>query len=464
MTSEQQELWGSRAKDLEQLDSESKNLAAQFYSETPQNWKFGKLDNLVDEFIDYRGKTPPKSDEGIHMLSAANIKDGFILPKRKEKFVSEETYEEWTTRGIPSKDDVIITTEAPVGEVGIIRSDETFLTAQRLITLRSSDGLDPHYLKFCLQYERTQQQLGSYASGTTVSSFNQTDLRNTVIPVPPISEQKKIGDILDNIERKININDRMDVLLGEIAQAVFESRFVDFSQYDNLVETELGKIPEEFDVKDLNEVLSFQRGYSYSGDELIDEESEKSIDDGYPMVNLGNISPGGGYRPENIKYCKNVPHERYLAEPGDLVISHTDMTQDRDILGSPVVIPKFNVEHILFSHHLYAIRDTDLPIEYLYYYFLSPYFKPKAESFASGTTVLSFSSKITSEVKIPIPSKESLESYLRIARPIFERREAIRREKELLLNLRDTLLPRLMSGEVRVNNINLEDLEVDSEV
>lgn len=398
------------------------------------------------------------------MLSAANVKDGFILPERKEKFVSEETYEEWTTRGVPDKDDVVITTEAPVGEVGIIRSDETFLTAQRLITLRPGEGLDPRYLKFCLQYERTQKQLESYASGTTVSSFNQTDLRNTVIPIPPISEQKKIGEILDNIERKVRVNNRMDILLGEIAQSVFESRFVDFSQYDNLIDTELGELPEEFDVKILDEVLSFQRGYSYSGDELIDEESEKSVEDGYPMVNLGNISPGGGYRPDNIKYCENVPNERYLIEPGDLVISHTDMTQDRDILGSPVVIPEFNAEHILFSHHLYAIKDTDLPKEFLYYYFLSPYFKPKAESFASGTTVLSFSSKITSELKIPIPPKEHLENYLRIARPIFERREAIRREKELLLNLRDTLLPKLISGEIRVNDINLEDLEVSSEV
>ncbi|MFC7027870.1 restriction endonuclease subunit S [Halomicroarcula sp. GCM10025710] len=173
-----------------------------------------EADDLVENFIDYRGKTPPKADEGIHMLSAANIKDGFILPKRKEKFASKETFEEWTTRGVPKKGDVVITTEAPVGEVGIIRTEEPFLTAQRLITMRVAECLDSRYLKFCLQYQKTQNQLESYASGTTVSSFNQTDLRNTVIPLPPISEQKKIGYILDNIEKKITVNKQVNQLLG----------------------------------------------------------------------------------------------------------------------------------------------------------------------------------------------------------------------------------------------------------
>jgi type I restriction enzyme S subunit len=464
LTSNQQKLSEITSRDIDDLDSETRDIAERFYHNIPEDWGFDKLDNIVSEFIDYRGKTPPKSEEGVHMLSAANIKDGFILPKRKEKFVTKKTWEEWTTKGKPQKDDVIVTTEAPVGEVGLIRTEETFLTAQRLITLRCGKNIDSRYLKFCLQYERTQKQLGSYASGTTVSGFNQTDLRNTVVPLPELDEQRKFGQILDNIEEKIVLNNEVKKRLKSIAQSIFDYWFVNFEPHKQFTDTEVGRIPEKFRLEVLEDVLSFQRGYSYSGDEMIDEDSDKDPSEGYPMVNLGNIGLGGGYRPKNIKYCENIPNDRYLIEPGDLVISHTDMTQDQDILGSPVIIPNLNKEPILFSHHLYAIRDTDLPKEYLYYYFLSPYFKPKAESFASGTTVLSFSSKITSDVQIPIPPQEDLDEYEDAITPIFQKIENIRQENESLIELRDTLLPKLMSGEVKVNDISLDNLGVDSEV
>lgn len=318
-------------------------------------------------------------------------------------------------------------------------------------------------LKF-LYYNLLDFDLDRLKSGSAVPGLNRDDFYDQTIALPPLEEQRKISRILTNIDNKIEENKTQSKLLIELAQTVFTNWFVDFKPYDNFRESEIGKIPKKFDLALLEDVLSLQRGYSYSGDELIDEESDLDPEDGYPMVNLGNVSPGGGYRPENIKYCIEPPKDRYLTSPGDLIISHTDMTQDKGILGSPVIVPELDNEPILFSHHLYAVQESELPNEYLYYYFLSPYFKPKAENFASGTTVLSFSSKITSDVHIPVPPIEDLNEFLKLASPAFERIESVRKENEMLNELRDTLLPRLMSGELRVNNINVEELMVNSEV
>jgi len=423
-----------------------------------------ELRDVTTHIVDSEHKSAPESEDGYPYVKTSDIENGRINFD-DISYVDEEAYQEWTRRLTPEPGDIIFTREAPVGRVGLIPDDAEVCLGQRTVLIRpDAEKLDNQYLRYLLLSEDIQNRLDSLSTGSTVDHLNLSDLRSFEITLPDIETQKRIGEILRLFDEKIAVNHSIVEILEEISETIFNQRFVDFKLYEEFKETKAGKIPDSFELKTLEDVLSFQRGYSYSGDEIIDEESEKSPSDGHPMINLGNIDPGGGYRPEKIKYCSEVPHDRYLTEPGDLIISHTDMTQDRDILGSPIIVPDLNQSPMLFSHHLYAIRNTNLPKEFLYHYFLSPYFKPKAENFASGTTVLSFSSKITSDVYIPIPPEEKLREYIDTSRPIFEKIESIRRENENLEQLRDSLLPKLMSGEVRVNDISLGELEVDSEV
>jgi len=411
--------------------------------EKPATWSISPLRDLLD--LEYGQSLPEKErDDGPYPVFGSNGRSG------------------WHSDYHIDAPGIIVGRKGV--NLGIEWSDDDFNVIDTAYFVNSgsleTSDLD---LRF-LYYNLLDFDLDRLKSGSAVPGLNRNDFYEESIVIPPISEQKKIAKVLSNIDRKIEVNTRISGLLEEAAQTIFTQFFVDFGPYEEFKNSEVGQIPDAFRINRLEDVLSFQRGYSYSGDELIDDESDKDITEGYPMINLGNISPGGGYRPEKIKYCDNVPNERYLVEPGDLVISHTDMTQDQDILGSPVIVPDLDKEPMLSSHHLYAIKDTELPKEYLYYYFLSPYFKPKAESFASGTTVLSFSSKITSDVHIPVPPEEDLKRYVEMVRPMFERKEEIRKENAKLTDLRDTLLPKLMSGEIRVNDIELDELEVDSEV
>ncbi len=451
MTSEQQRLSEIREKDLDQLDNEVQSIANQFYDVVPDGWGFGKLDNLIDQFIDYRGKTPPKAEEGIHMLSAANIKDGFILPERKEKFVSTETFEEWTTRGLPEKGDVVITTEAPVGEVGIIRSDEQFLTAQRLITLRTGEELDSRYLKFCLQYHKTQNQLESYASGTTVSSFNQTDLRNTVIPLPPLSEQEKIGEILDDIERKITVNKRSNQLLGEIARSIFEFRFVDFKPYEEFKHSEKGDIPSKFKVENLPALMNIVLGGTptsdvedyYGGDILWAKAKDVSQED---EIFISSTE----------KTITEIGLEESSAE---LIPEGTTVITARGTVGETALTPT----EMTTNQTCYGLVPKNEEDKYFLYFLVQSHIQ-RLRSRTHGTVFDTINMSTLREQEIVLPPEEERFEFNSDVGPIMDLIRENQKENKILHQLRNTTLPKLMSGEVRVNDINLEDLEVSSEV
>lgn len=345
-------------------------------------------------------------------------------------------------------------------------TEENAICSTEFIVLKPKPGVPLDYLYAILNEPTFRNHLVKLTTGTSGSHqrVKQRDILQYEIPKYKESEKNVIAHIYGILDEKVEVNHNISNTALRAAEEVFRHYFVDFGPYQEFKETKIGEIPEGFSLERLENVLSLQRGYSYSGDDLIEEDSDLDLDDGYPMINLGNISPGGGYRPKKIKYCREVPKDRYLVKPGDLIISHTDMTQDKKILGSPVTVPELNNGPILFSHHLYAVQDTELPKEFLYYYFLSPYFKPKAENFASGTTVLSFSSKISSDVQIPIPPEEELKAYLNMVRPMFDEVEVVRKEIEQLAELRDALLPKLMSGEIRVSDISHNELEVANEV
>lgn len=449
MTSEQQKISDIVSEDFDQLDDELQSLAKKFYSNTPEEWGFTKLDDVVENFIDYRGKTPPKSESGIHMISAANIKDGFILRQREEKFVSEETYDEWTTRGIPTKGDVIVTTEAPVGEVGLIREEEPLLPTQRLITMRPGDGLSSTYLKFCLQYERTQKQLESYAGGTTVSSFNQTDLRNTVIPLPSLSEQQKIGKILDNVERKIELNHQINERLEKAADAVYEAWFVDFKPFDKFKQTKQGEIPYSFEMGNLSDVAKIDHSridpsenpkvnyhlYSFSG------HDENKL----PKRELGGEINSQKYSVSDCtvlvsKLNPRIPRAWRVKSAPQNAISSTEFVN-----LSP---PEEEVLNFVYS----VTRSND--------------FQSYLESHTTGTSGSHqrVKQKDILNYTLPLPSKTKLREFDSIISPMYDRIEHNRMEDRRLRKLIGVLLPKLMSGEIRVDDISLDDLEVDSEV
>ena len=189
------------------------------------SWREVILQDVVEKFIDYRGKTPEKTTSGIPLVTAKIVKNGTIL--QPNEFVSKETYKEFMTRGFPKINDVVLTTEAPLGEVALLKDDSVAL-AQRIILMRGKkDVLDNAYLKYFLQSEEGQYRLDSRASGTTVFGIKASVLKEMPILIPALEEQKAIAEVLSSLDDKIDLLHRQNQTLESLAQTLFRQWFIE---------------------------------------------------------------------------------------------------------------------------------------------------------------------------------------------------------------------------------------------
>lgn len=162
-------------------------------------WKSDELGQIT-KFIDYRGKTPTKTDSGIRLITAKNVKFGFIN-KEPYEYIAESDYETWMTRGIPVKGDVLFTTEAPLANVAQLDTDEKVVFAQRLIILQSKHGiLDNEFLKFSLLSKKIQEEIISKGTGATVKGIKASLLKKIYIKYPSVETQKEICKSVSTIQ------------------------------------------------------------------------------------------------------------------------------------------------------------------------------------------------------------------------------------------------------------------------
>lgn len=194
-----------------------------------EGWKTITLEDGLARLIDYRGKSPKKSDTGIPVISAKVVKAGRIY-QQIEQTIAPEYYDQWMTRGLPSVGDIVFTTEGPMGEVAQLdRKSVQYALGQRIVCLSGKpDLLDNGFLKFLLMSDRQQEILATYATGTTVEGISQKALRSVPITIPPLPEQRAIAATLGALDDKIELNRRMCETLESMARALFRDWFVDF--------------------------------------------------------------------------------------------------------------------------------------------------------------------------------------------------------------------------------------------
>ena len=168
-----------------------------------------KMEDVLDALIDYRGKTPSKSEDGIQTLSAKSVKNGYI-DYSQCYYISESEYKRFMVRGFPQKGDILLTTEAPMGLVARLDRDDVAI-AQRLLTLRGKkDVLDNDYLMYYLQSPKGQAALKARETGTTVTGIKQAEFRKIELELPSYSYQKKVSKIIRAFDEKIGLNNAIN--------------------------------------------------------------------------------------------------------------------------------------------------------------------------------------------------------------------------------------------------------------
>ena len=180
------------------------------------------MEDVLDALIDYRGKTPKKSESGILTLSAKSVKNNFI-DYSLAYYISKEEYKRFMVRGFPKKGDILLTTEAPLGNVARLdRSDVA--VAQRLLTLRGKKGvLDNDYLLYYLQSKYGQFLLKSKETGTTVTGIKQAEFRKIELLLPPIEEQQRVARVIKTVDTKLSLNTK-------IRNNIFEQMLIQFKK------------------------------------------------------------------------------------------------------------------------------------------------------------------------------------------------------------------------------------------
>jgi len=175
--------------------------------EIPWEWKIVALDERLSRLIDYRGKTPTKTSAGVPLITAKNVRQGYVDPEPRE-YIAEADYASWMRRGIPDGGDVLFTTEAPLGNAAAFPMGRVAL-AQRVVTFCPDRSvLHPGYLLWQLLGPAFQSQVQAHATGSTVKGIKQRVLRKLPIAVPPLDEQRDIAIALDAIQNRIDSEQR----------------------------------------------------------------------------------------------------------------------------------------------------------------------------------------------------------------------------------------------------------------
>ena len=336
------------------------------------------------------------------------------------------------------------------------------------VALHDPVSMDASFLRYVLQDFAFSAFVSGRATGTTVRAVHPREVAQFEFSLPPLEEQRAIARVLGALDDKIELNRRMSETLEEMARALFRSWFVDFDPVHAKADgrpsglppdldalfpasfeaSELGEIPAGWEVETLGDVIDVNRGLSYKGSGL--------SPDGILMHNLNSIYEGGGYKHNGIKYYAGDHKPQHLTRAGDVIVANTEQGHDRLLIGYAAVVPDTTGDRGIFSHHLYRVRPTNrssLPADFICELLNTHRMHEIVSGYANGTTVNMLppdALRVPSMVVAPPPLTALFGT---IAEAMRTQRERLIEQSSGLGMLRDTLLPRLVSGELRVGGV-----------
>lgn len=406
-----------------------------------EEWKQYRLIEVLDTLIDYRGKTPKKTTSGVPLITAKIIKNGRI--ETPTEFISVDDYDSWMVRGFPKVGDVVLTTEAPLGEVAQL-DDANIALAQRVVTLRGKSAiLDNAYLKYYFLSNVGKQRLKARETGTTVTGIKQSELKEILVDVPPYEVQIRIAAILKSLDDKIEINRRINDNLEQQAQALFKSWFVDFDPFKDgeFVESELGIIPKGWSIHNANDVFEINIGKTPPRKESqwFSESKKDNV-----WVSISDMGNCGVFISDSSEYLTKEAINRFnvLMVEKDTILLSFKLTIGRVAIADKRLTTNEAIARFILPFDSYR--------EFLYLY-LKQYQYASLGSTSSIATAVN--SKTIKNMRLIMPSLDIIESFSSKTKPLFEQIRISLQESRRLAELRDSLLPRLMSGELKVNDV-----------
>ncbi len=415
------------------------------------NWPRVSVVDVCESIVDCVNKTAPVVDypTPYKMIRTTNVRDGWV-DLSSVRFVDEATFEKWTRRQRPRRGDVILTREAPLGEVGLLRSDDCIFLGQRLVAYRADPRkIDNRFLLYAMLGDDTQGQIRSMGSGATVEHMRVPDCEKLTLRLPPIAVQQRIASILSAYDDLIENNTRRIAILEEMARRIYEEWFVRFRfpGHENvrMVESELGLVPEGWETVRMEDVCArITDGSHYS---------PKSIETGKPMASVKDMHDWG----INVGTCRQIAEDEYEklvrndCKPrlNDILIA-----KDGSYLKHTFVVDQEIDLVILSSIAILRPNGRMLPNQ-LAMYLRLPDVASRMKGYVSGVAIPRIVLRDFRQFLVLLPPAKvqrawaaHCDSMLRLCRNLVRKNENLR-------TTRDLLLPKLISGELSVENIEI---------
>jgi type I restriction enzyme S subunit len=288
-------------------------------------------------------------------------------------------------------------------------------------------------------YALNNGNISGYLTGSTMPKLTQGNMNRIPILAPPLSEQRSIAAVLGALDDKIELNRRMNETLEALAQSLFKSWFVDATQ---------SALPKGWRAGTLGDVIEVKHGFAYQGEFFRDEPCRDIL------LTPGNFAIGGGFKEDKFKYYEGPTPDEYVLSEGDLLVTMTDLSKAGDTLGYGALLPAAPDGH-RFHHNQrlgkVLIRDSDVINKpFLYQILRSHEYRAEILGGATGTTVKHTSPGRIKSFKFVLPPESLMQKFGNVAGAWHELAAHNRKESRTLAALRDALLPKLLSGELRV--------------
>ena len=379
-------------------------------------WKKYKLEDLCDELSDGLHKAPKFEENGEYIfVNAKNLSNGKIIDIDKTKHSS---YEEFLKYKIDLNDQTLLySIDGTIGNLAKYNNEKCIL-GKGACYLIIKESVSRDFVYYQLQSPDFKNYIKFYTTGSTIGHISLKTMRNYSFPLPPLETQKKIAAILSSLDDKIELNNKISENLEQQVMALFKHYFGSSSQ------------EKDFEIKELGSVTTNLR------DRINDNNTPV-----FSAVNTGNLQRSDDYFSKQV-YSKDIS-KYILVKIGDFAYNPARIN-----IGS-IGINDFDYNGCVSPVYVAFSVDKDYR-SFFKYYFKSNTFKEETKLRASGSVRQSLNYSDFAKIQIKYPPRELAKKFEEFHTNIEQAKKKIKKENEVLVSIRDTLLPKLMNGEIEV--------------
>jgi type I restriction enzyme S subunit len=416
-----------------------------------RDWRPVTLRQAGVALIDCDHSTPPAASDGYPYVTIPQIKNGRLDLSGARK-ISHEHFEKWTRKALPQPFDVVLSRRCNPGETAFVPPELKFALGQNLVLLRADgEKVFPPFLRWWARGPEWWRQIERFLNmGAVFESLKCADIPNFELSLPPLDEQRAIARVLGALDDKIELNRRMNRTLEELATTLFRSWFVDFDPVvakaagrkpvhlrpevaalfpAHFQDSEVGPIPHGWETHSVEDLAQYVNGRAFT---------KGASGKGRMVIRIAELNSGPG---GSTIYSDIDVAPEHVAQPGDLLFAWS---------GSLDVYRWYRDEAII-NQHIFKVICQKYPQWFVHQQLREamPFFQDVAAD--KATTMGHIKREHLSQALLAVPPKELFDAADKIYQPLYNKQLANERESLTLAALCDTLLPKLLSGELRTN-------------